>query len=128
MSKFIFKVALAFIALGFIACDATSSASAPIEVQYKERDNTMWQGLKVKELIITALDDVEIMEVIPNRGNCEAAGMSVSNWRYGSVPNVSIGTAKKLRYGETWELTLSKCSRLLEVEVITDKGAFEFKF
>lgn len=128
MNNFFVKVALAFIALGFLGCGADSFKQAPIEVQYRERDNSVWDGLRVKELIITALDDVEVMEVIPNRGNCEAAGMSVSNWRYGSVPNVSIGTAKKLKYGETWELTLSKCSRLLEVEVITDKGAFEFKF
>ena len=129
MKKIFCKVALCFVALGFVACDAAGNANAPIEVQYRERDNSMWQGLKVREIRITALEDVEILKVIPNRGNCEATGMSVENWRYGSVPNVHIGQEKTLMYGETWDLTLSNnCSRLLEVKVVTDKGEFEFKF
>lgn len=127
MKNFIFKAALCFVALGFLACDAASS-SAPIEVQYMEKDNSMWPGQRYKEIRITALDDVKIMDVIANRGNCEATGMSVDNIGYGRVPKVYIGTARELKYGETWSLSLSKCSRLLEVEVITDKGSFEFKF
>lgn len=127
MKNFIFKAALCFVALGFLACDA-ASGSAPIEVQYMEKDNSMWPGQRYKEIRITALDDVKIMDVIANRGNCEATGMSVDNIGYGRVPEVYIGTARELKYGETWSLSLSKCSRLLEVEVITDKGSFEFKF
>lgn len=127
MKNFIFKVALCFVALGFLACDA-AGGSAPIEVQYMEKDNSMWPGQKYKEIRITALEDVEIIKVIPNRGNCEASGMSVDNVGYGRVPKVYIGQEKTLRYGETWNLSLSKCPRLLEVKVVTDKGEFEFKF
>lgn len=128
MNNFFVKVALAFIALGFLGCGADSFKQAPIEVEYRERDNSVWDGLRVKEIRITALEDVEIIKVIANRGNCEATGMSVDNWRYGSVPNVHIGQEKTLMYGETWDLTLSNCPRLLEVKVVTDKGEFEFKF
>lgn len=38
MKNFIFKAALCFVALGFLACDA-AGGSAPIEVQYMEKDN-----------------------------------------------------------------------------------------
>lgn len=135
MKKTLFHlVALAF-AAGLTACggdesggNVSKNAPPPIEVQYSERDNTVWKGARVQELIITALEDVEILKVIPNRGNCTATGMDVENLGWGRTPEVRIGQVKTLMYGETWKLTLSNCHRLLDVKVVTDKGEFEFSF
>ncbi len=138
---FFHLVAIALVAVGLTACGGDSSSDdefggenivenpskPPIEVSYSERENTVWRGAIVKELTITALEDVEILEVVPNRGNCTATGMEINNLGWGQTPDVRIGQVKTLLYGETWTLTLS-CSRLLDVKIVTDRGEWEFNF
>ena len=123
MKNLFFKTALCFMAFGFLACDAAGGASGevPIEVQTYQRENRfLGPTILIRYIKITAVaDSVKIMDIIPNRGNCFVGGVADSK---------PADIYKELSFGQTWDLPVASCSRLLEVEVITDKGAFEFKF
>lgn len=94
--------------------------SAPVEVQTYEKENRfLGPTIVIKYIKITAVADVEIIDIIPNRGNCFVGGVADTK-----PPNLY----KKLQFGQTWDLPIASCSQLLEVEVVTDKGIFKFKF
>ncbi len=131
MKKYLFHlVALAFVAVGLTACGggddgedkvAKRPSKPPVEVQTYVRENKfLGPTLKIRYVKITALaDSVEITEVVPNRGKCFVGGVADTH---------AVDVYKVLEFGQTWDLPIAGCSRLLELKVVTDKGEWNFSF
>ena len=131
---FFHLVALVLVAMGLTACGGDSSddefggedivekpSEPPIEVQtYVRENNFLGPTLRIRYIKITALaDSVEITEVVPNRGKCFVGG---------AADLQAVDVYKVLEFGQTWDLPIAGCSRLLELKVVTDKGEWEFNF
>lgn len=104
------------IAIFFKAC----GSSAPFKVEVLESYNQLLHQ-NVKSLKITATEDnVQITDIIPNRGKCSVGGFLVS-------PN-DDRLYKKLDKGETWEVPLSRCQTMTEVRIYTEDDEYDFSF
>ncbi|MBZ7936143.1 hypothetical protein H2279_05815 [Campylobacter sp. B0100352/1] len=76
---------------------------------------------KSKFLKITSLvDSVKITDIVPNRGKCKVGGI---------LDQGKVKINKILKYGQVWDyIPITGCGKLLEVQVKTDKGEWNFKF
>lgn len=109
------KIALAVLVVFIL--NACSRSQAPIKVELLTRISPFMNMFIPKNFIkITSLEDsVKITKITPNKGNCKVGGF-IDN-------NVNI----TLKYGQSRNIAL-RCEDLLEVDIQTDKGTWNFTF
>ncbi|MGX3010048.1 hypothetical protein ACWIUD_00590 [Helicobacter sp. 23-1044] len=119
--SFLKMVALAFIALGFVACGGGKS---PIEVKTFTKDHPFGTMIYEKHYaqIRAMVDSVIIKKIIVNRGNCGEYAVD-KTIKFGEVTNIEIGSNFEGYSG-------SGCSSrdIKEAQVVTDKGTWTFNF
>jgi len=96
----------------------------PIDYGYKVND--MFDYVQLNIHITSLVDNVTIKSLVVNRGNCV-----VDNTYYGYVNGslrVSAVLPTKLGYGKKVKVHIIKGCTVMEAEVITDKGAFTYKW
>lgn len=115
--SFLKMVAIALVAVGFVACGEKKS---PIEVETFTENKMMWGGIMYENYYVRvrAVDDsVTIQKIIVNRGNCGEYDMDI---------NIKFGETTRTKIGDTG----NGCSlrNVKEVQVATDKGTWTFNW
>lgn len=117
--SFLKMIALALVALGFVACGGGKS---PIEVETftESQENMFMRGLMFERyyVSISAVEDsVAIQKIVVNRGNCG---------EYNNEQTLKFGETTTIKIGDS----NGGCSTraVKEVQVVTDKGTWTFNF
>lgn len=99
--------ACALILAGLFGCSGKPPISVTLGV------NPAWQN--IEDLTITALEDVTVQDVKINRGSCKGSP-------YQTLPS-------KIAFGNSFKVSANTCKdKVIEAEVVTDKGSFTFTF
>lgn len=87
-----------------------------VDIQISEITNNMFSiPITSQNVDVTAIvDSVEVQEVIGNRGNCKMTSVHQANF------------PRSLQYGESVTAGFIAGCRLIQVDVVTDKGTFSF--
>ncbi|MBZ7953841.1 hypothetical protein H2278_03150 [Campylobacter sp. W0018] len=111
------KLVMLVLVLFILGC---GSGEPPIQIETFEQYNPLFHS-KSKFLKITSLvDSVKITDIVPNRGKCKVRGI---------LDQGKVKINKVLKYGQVWDyIPITGCGKLLEVQVKTDKGEWNFKF
>jgi hypothetical protein len=100
------KWLLTLTTLTLMAC---GSDEPPISISTYDKVNPLFKVPYVKVDIIALIDEIEIQDVIVNRGNCKRERLLVK------LP-------KTIKYGQSVDLTFAAPCTASEVEVITSEG------
>lgn len=91
------------------------SLTSPVAIQASEKINPLF-GFRYVNLEITSLvDEVEITNVIINKGNCKP-GYSAN-----SLP-------KNIKYGQIFNISAAAGCKVINVKVATNQGNWEYTF
>lgn len=115
MKRFVFALAIAGALLGLSGC---TQSEPPVQVELKHLYNDFLGVVTAVPIVeVTAItDDVEVKDVIANRGNC-----AMTAHRKAEFPH-------KLKFGQKAVAGYSPNCSLVEVKVVTSKGDWSFTF
>lgn len=108
---------LAILGVFLAGCEDDTQTSAPVEVSVKEIYNPLLHANMKKLNVVSIVDEVEITNVVLNRGNCKI------NPRVDEIIIKSKTNPNKLKYGQSKQYWFIK-----EVQISTDRGTWTFSF
>jgi hypothetical protein len=115
-----YKVLLVLAILLLCACD---DDEPEIKIETFNKVNQYINLPYVSVSISSLVDNIEIQDVIVNRGNCK-----IENQRFKGLNNRMKKIPKIIRYGEVVSLDFSGPCKASQVDVVTNKGSWSWKY
>lgn len=120
------KIISVFITLlAVIILSGCGKEEPPVKVELQNAYNPTWGYYYPKITLTSLIDNVEVQNVIVNKGNCEYKNEDLA-YENGQMKAIKL-IPKKLSFGKQLEVRLKSC-KVLEVGLETDHGDFSFKF
>jgi len=125
MKKLISSLLALMLILGLSGCGDDKPKTSPIKISVEQAYNEAWNYYYPKVIITSIDDNVNIKNVLVNKGNCKYSNQDLA-YVNGRMQTIKL-LPRKLTYGKQLEIRLKKCE-VLRIDVQTDKGSWTVEY